>query len=107
MLTEHINPSQSTITNNSNLQVFNYLADTYRRYASSALAAQSFCRNILGGVFPLITDDLFLNLGTPFASTVLGMFAAALTVVPWILVFYGKSIRARSKFASKNAREKE
>jgi multidrug resistance protein len=30
------------------LSVFNYLADTYHRYASSALAAQSFCRNILG-----------------------------------------------------------
>ncbi|KAF2022261.1 MFS general substrate transporter [Aaosphaeria arxii CBS 175.79] len=30
------------------LAVFNYLADTYHRYASSALAAQSFCRNILG-----------------------------------------------------------
>jgi MFS family permease len=30
------------------LAVFNYLADTYHRYASSALAAQSFCRNMLG-----------------------------------------------------------
>jgi multidrug resistance protein len=30
------------------LSTFNYLADTYHRYASSALAAQSFCRNILG-----------------------------------------------------------
>lgn len=30
------------------LSVFNYLADTYGRYASSALAAQSFCRNMLG-----------------------------------------------------------
>ncbi|KAJ4374123.1 hypothetical protein N0V83_002864 [Neocucurbitaria cava] len=29
------------------LSTFNYLADTYHRYASSALAAQSFCRNIL------------------------------------------------------------
>ena len=37
------------------LATFNYLADTYHRYASSALAAQSFCRNILGGVFPLVT----------------------------------------------------
>lgn len=35
------------------LAVFNYLADSYHRYASSALAAQSFCRNLLGGAFPL------------------------------------------------------
>jgi MFS family permease len=33
------------------LAVFNYLADTYHRYASSALAAQSFCRNMLGKTF--------------------------------------------------------
>lgn len=30
------------------LATFNFLADTYHRYASSAIAAQSFCRNILG-----------------------------------------------------------
>lgn len=35
------------------LAVFNYLADSYHRYASSALAAQSFCRNMLAGAFPL------------------------------------------------------
>ncbi|RAR07539.1 leucine rich repeat protein [Stemphylium lycopersici] len=29
------------------LATFNFLADTYHRYASSALAAQSFCRNML------------------------------------------------------------
>src|SRR3546814_7652455 len=28
------------------LATFNYLADTYHIYASSALAAQSFCRNV-------------------------------------------------------------
>ena len=37
------------------LSVFNYLADTYHRYASSALAAQSFCRNMLGKSRPSIT----------------------------------------------------
>ena len=34
------------------LSVFNYLADAYTLYASSALAAQSFARNIIGGSFP-------------------------------------------------------
>jgi MFS family permease len=36
------------------LATFNFLADTYHRYASSALAAQSFCRNMLGK-FPRLT----------------------------------------------------
>lgn len=31
----------------------NYLADAYETYSSSAQAAQSLARNILGAVFPL------------------------------------------------------
>jgi len=82
------------------LATFNYLADTYHRYASSALAAQSFCRNMLGGVFPLVTTALFNNLSFQGASSLLGGIGALLTIVPWVLVFYGPRIRARSKFAS-------
>ena len=54
------------------LSTFNYLADTYHRYASSALAAQSFCRNMLGGVFPLVTTALFNNLSFQGAASLLG-----------------------------------
>jgi multidrug resistance protein len=82
------------------LSVFNYLADTYHVYSSSALAAQSFCRNMLGGVFPLITTQMYNRLGYGPASSLLGSIGTLLTVVPWILVFYGPRIRARSKFAS-------
>ena len=82
------------------LAVFNYLADVYHRYASSALAAQSFCRNILGGTFPLFTAAMFRRLGTPGASSLLGGLSAVLTLVPWVLVFFGPKIRKRSKFAS-------
>ncbi|KAF2270907.1 MFS general substrate transporter [Lojkania enalia] len=82
------------------LAVFNYLADTYHRYASSALAAQSFCRNMLGGVFPLITTQMYNKLTFGGASSLLGGIGTLLTLVPWILVFYGPRIRARSKFAS-------
>ncbi|KAF2741784.1 putative MFS multidrug transporter [Sporormia fimetaria CBS 119925] len=82
------------------LSVFNYLADTYHRYASSALASQSFCRNILGGAFPLITTQMYNKLGFGEASSLLGGIGLLLTLVPWVLVFYGPKIRARSKFAS-------
>ncbi|TLD35857.1 MFS general substrate transporter [Venturia nashicola] len=82
------------------LAVFNYLADTYHRYASSALAAQSFCRNIMGGIFPLVTTQLYTNLGFGPASSLLGGIGALLTLVPWILMIFGPRIRARSKFAS-------
>ena len=82
------------------LAVFNYLADVYHRYASSALAAQSFCRNMLAAIFPLFTEAMFRRLGTPGASSLLGGVSALLTVVPWVLVFFGLRIRARSQVAS-------
>jgi multidrug resistance protein len=82
------------------LATFNYFADTYHRYASSALAAQSFCRNLLGGIFPLVTVAMFKKLSFQGATSLLGGIAALLTLVPWVLVFYGPRIRARSRFAS-------
>ncbi|RKU41299.1 hypothetical protein DL546_002754 [Coniochaeta pulveracea] len=82
------------------LATFNYLADTYHKYASSALAAQSCCRNLLGGAFPLVTTPLFTNLGEARAGALLGGIAVGLTMVPWALVFFGERIRARSRFAS-------
>ncbi|KAL8828725.1 MAG: hypothetical protein Q9170_006475 [Blastenia crenularia] len=82
------------------LAVFIYLANTYHQYASSALAAQSFCRNMLGGIFPLITNQMFTAMTYQGASSFLGGVGAVLTAVPWVLVFYGPRIRARSKFAS-------
>ncbi|KAK1461294.1 hypothetical protein CMEL01_14930 [Colletotrichum melonis] len=52
------------------LAVFNYLADTYHRYASSALAAQSMCRNLLAGVqLTQIMTGLVLVLGAQAAAT--------------------------------------
>ncbi|KAI1857751.1 uncharacterized protein JN550_013087 [Neoarthrinium moseri] len=81
------------------LATFNYLADSYQTYASSALAAQSFCRNMLGGAFPLVVTPLFVNLGEKTAGGLLGAIATVLTLVPWALAIYGETIRGRSKFA--------
>ena len=82
------------------LAVFNYLADVYHRYASSALAGQSFCRNMLAAVFPLFSGIMYERLGYPGASSLLGGVAALLTLVPWVLVFNGEKIRSKSRIAS-------
>ncbi|OBT87647.1 hypothetical protein VE02_02684 [Pseudogymnoascus sp. 03VT05] len=82
------------------LAAFNYLADVYHKYASSALAAQSFCRNMMGAVFPLVTAALFGGLGIGGACSMLGGIAILLALVPWVLILYGPAIRRRSKFAS-------
>jgi multidrug resistance protein len=81
------------------LAVFNYLADVYHRYASSALAGQSFCRNMGAAAFPLFTVQMFNGLGFLGASCLLGGVGALLTLVPWVLVFNGERIRRRSKIA--------
>ena len=81
------------------LATFNYLADSYHIYASSALAAQNFCRNVLGGIFPLIVNAMFVRLGVKGAGGLLGGIAALLSVIPWVLMLYGGKIRSRSKLA--------
>jgi hypothetical protein len=85
------------------LATFNYLADTYHRYASSALAAQSFCgcaltrtlasmlielgRNLMGGIFPLIDTALFTNLGFAGAASLLGAVVSVL-IYYYLTPFY-------------------
>lgn len=81
------------------LAVFNYLADTYGVYASSALAAQSFCRNMAGGAIPLFTNVMYTKLGVGPASSLLGGVGMVLSVVPTVLLIWGPRIRARSPFA--------
>ncbi|TKY88039.1 hypothetical protein EX895_003135 [Sporisorium graminicola] len=89
------------------LSVFNYLADSYLTYASSALAAQSFARNIFGFIFPLFAEKMYHRLGYQWASTLSALLGAVLGVVPFILFFYGKKIRAKSKISQALQRQAE
>jgi multidrug resistance protein len=88
------------------LATFNYLADVYGAYASSALAAQSFCRNVAGGVLPLVTGAMFHGMGIGRASSLLGGIGVLLGIVPWILLFWGAKIRHMSPFAVSGERVK-
>ncbi|KXJ85781.1 major facilitator superfamily domain-containing protein [Microdochium bolleyi] len=75
------------------LAVFNYLADAYGRFASSAQAAQSLCRNVLAGVLPLVADAMFDRLdsdggsggggGYVHGESLLGGIAVLLCFVPY------------------------
>jgi hypothetical protein len=80
------------------LAVFNYLADAYGQWASSAIAAQSFCRNAMGGCFPLVTQQMYIGMTYQGASSLLGGIAVILSITPWVLVLYGHKIRKRSAF---------
>ncbi|KAG8865398.1 hypothetical protein FRB96_000288 [Tulasnella sp. 330] len=85
------------------LSVFNYLADSYLIYASSALAAQSFVRNISGGGFPLFTDQIYEKLTPPWAASLFGFIGCLLGVVPFLFMRYGARIRAASPLAKRLA----
>ncbi|TEB30611.1 MFS general substrate transporter [Coprinellus micaceus] len=64
------------------LAVFNYLADCYTTYASSALAGQSLLRNVIGGVFPLFTLKVSDKLGFTWANTIYACIAILLAPIP-------------------------
>lgn len=78
--------------------VVNYLTDAYEKYAASALSAASLGRNTFGAFLPLASYSLFKNLGYGWAGTLLGFIGAALSVVPIVLLYKGREIRARSPF---------
>ena len=78
--------------------VVNYLTDAYEKYAASALSAASLGRNTFGAFLPLASYSLFKNLGYGWAGTLLGFIGAALSVVPVVLLYKGREIRARSPF---------
>ncbi|ORY72935.1 MFS general substrate transporter [Leucosporidium creatinivorum] len=81
------------------LATYSYLGDTYESFSSSAQAAQSLLRNILGGCFPLFSTVMYDKLTFPIASTVLGGIASFFAIIPWIIIFYGPALRARSSVA--------
>ncbi|KAI5477994.1 Major Facilitator Superfamily protein [Pseudohyphozyma bogoriensis] len=89
------------------LATFNYLADCYTIYASSALSGQSLCRNMAGCVFPLFTFQMYQRLGYQWASFLSGALALVLASTPFLLLAYGPKIRARSKFAKELERLKQ
>lgn len=78
--------------------VVNYLTDAYEKYAASALSAASLGRNIFGAFLPFASYSLFRNLGFGWAGSLLGFIGAALSVVPIVLLFKGRQIRAKSPF---------
>ncbi|GAA5885304.1 hypothetical protein JCM6882_009560 [Rhodosporidiobolus microsporus] len=81
------------------LATYLYLGDVYDKYSSSAQASQGLLRNVLGATFPFFGIAMYDKLTFPWASTLVGFIAGAFAIVPWVLIFYGERIRARSKVA--------
>ncbi|KAF4549496.1 Polyamine transporter-like protein 5 [Elsinoe fawcettii] len=87
----------------SNIIVFvscvQYLGDCYHSsVVASASAANSLARYGLAAAFPLFSLTAFENLGTAWATSMLGFISVALLPGPWIIYRFGPRIRARSKY---------
>ncbi|KAM0756467.1 MFS general substrate transporter [Meredithblackwellia eburnea MCA 4105] len=89
------------------LATFNYLADCYTLYASSALSGQSLCRNLSATAFPLFTTQMYQRLGFQWASFLAGCIGLVLASTPFVLLAFGPRIRAASKFSKELERMRQ
>jgi hypothetical protein len=75
-----------------------YITDCYGRFSASALAANAVMRSLFSAGFPLFARQMYVKMGTPWATSTLGFIALAMAPVPWALYTYGPWLRARSKY---------
>lgn len=80
------------------MALLNYLTDAYKVFAASALAASACTRAIMGAVLCLATTSMYNNLGIGWASTLLGLISLVLCSTPFVFMYYGDAMQARSKF---------
>ncbi|PVI05498.1 MFS general substrate transporter [Periconia macrospinosa] len=79
-----------------------YLIDCYGFYSNSAIAVNTFIRSFFGAFFPLFTHGMYVNLGVPWASSLLGFICVAFLPVPVFFYMYGAKIRETSKWVPMN-----
>ncbi|KAI5955853.1 hypothetical protein KGF54_001355 [Candida jiufengensis] len=82
------------------LPCLTYLVDCYIFYAASAISANTILRSSFGGVFPLISKQMFDKLEIKWGCTLIGCIAALLIPVPFLFYWYGKSLRIKSKYCA-------
>lgn len=75
-----------------------YLSDCYGKFSASAWAANAVLRSLFSAGFPLFARQMYVRMGTRWASSTLGFIAIAMAPVPWLLWRYGAWLRARSRF---------
>lgn len=78
--------------------VSDYVVDAYSQYAGSGIGAVATGENIFSAFLPLATMSMYTNLGFQWASTLLALISLFLALVPTLMFFYGKEVRARSPF---------
>jgi hypothetical protein len=73
------------------------MTDAYKSYAASANAASSCSRSLLATILPLATAPMFDHLGISGACSLLGGLSALMSVIPFVFIWKGESLRSRSR----------
>lgn len=76
-----------------------YVIECYLATAASAMAANTFMRSVMAASFPLFDTQMFRNLGTQWAGTLIGCLSLLLLPAPLLFYKYGSYIRSKSQFA--------
>lgn len=79
--------------------IFAYTVETYRLYAASSMATNSFVRSVMSAVFPLFGLQMYEGMGIQWATTLLALVACLLIPIPFLFYKYGETLRARSPYA--------
>ncbi|KAJ5771895.1 hypothetical protein N7520_002424 [Penicillium odoratum] len=82
------------------LSITNFLVDSCKIFAASALAANSILRSLIGAAFPLFTVTMYDNLGVHWASSIPAFLALACVPFPFLNSKYGQSIRKKCRYAA-------
>ena len=78
-----------------------YALDVYSTYAASASAGSLFLRSLAGFSFPLFAPYLYQRLGLGWGNSLLALIALVTGLpIPFLLWFYGPSLRKRSTYAA-------
>jgi hypothetical protein len=80
-------------------QSINFLVDTYRLYAASAVSANTFLRSFMAAGFPMFARPMFNTLGVGPAMSIIAGIATLAIPVPFVFMKYGLALRKRSRFA--------
>lgn len=81
------------------MAVLSYLGDAYPKYVASVYAGNDLMRSSFGAAFPLFATAMYNKLGVGWASSLLGFLSILFIPIPFVLYYYGETIRSRSKMA--------
>lgn len=87
------------------ISFINYLVDAYKIFAASAMASATLCRSIFAAALPFAARPMYKALGIPWACTLLGIISTVMCLIPFVFIWKGEAIRARSPFCQELIRK--